>query len=242
MISHRRLLEGGGYLLSRFRSTIGVIRFNFSVRNGKRWSPYAIFTLIFSLSPCAGSVLSLGKGVPEAGETSAKPSHNRLWSVLFVFVDELLHLFLSTELRAISTARLSASPHLHLRPIDVVVCDGPWRDLILEPASCLDAFSTYPAQTRLPGGAPDGTTRTPEVCPTRSSRTSVGSPQISAPTTDRDRTVSRRSEPSSRTALMGEQPNPWDLLQPQDAMSRHRGAKPLRRCELLGVISLLSPG
>ena len=66
--------------------------------------------------------------------------------------------------------------------------------------------------------------------------------KIPAPTTDRDRTVSRRSEPSSRTALMGEQPNPWDLLQPQDAMSRHRGAKPLRRCELLGVISLLSPG
>ena len=62
------------------------------------------------------------------------------------------------------------------------------------------------------------------------------------PTMDRDRTVSRRSEPSSRTALMGEQPNPWDLLQPQDAMSRHRGAKPPRRCELLGEISLLSPG
>src|SRR5699024_11938259 len=62
------------------------------------------------------------------------------------------------------------------------------------------------------------------------------------PAPDRDRTVSRRSEPSSRTALMGEQPNPWDLLQPQDAMSRHRGAKPLRRCELLGVISLLFPG
>src|SRR5699024_4334408 len=62
------------------------------------------------------------------------------------------------------------------------------------------------------------------------------------PTTDRDRTVSRRSEPSSRTALMGEQPNPRDRLQPQDAMSRHRGAKPPRRCELLGEISLLSPG
>ena len=62
------------------------------------------------------------------------------------------------------------------------------------------------------------------------------------PTADRDRTVSRRSEPSSRTALMGEQPNPWDLLQPQDAMSRHRGAKPRRRYGLLGVISLLSPG
>ena len=62
-----------------------------------------------------------------------------------------------------------------------------------------------------------------------------------APTTDRDRTVSRRSEPSSRTALIGEQPNPWDLLQPQDAMSRHRGAKPLRRYGRLGGISLLSP-
>ena len=62
------------------------------------------------------------------------------------------------------------------------------------------------------------------------------------PTLDRDRTVSRRSEPSSRASLMGEQPNPWDLLQPQDATSRHRGAKPPRRCELLGEISLLSPG
>ena len=55
-----------------------------------------------------------------------------------------------------------------------------------------------------------------------------------------DRTVSRRSEPSSRTAFMGEQPNPWDVLPPQDATSRHRGAKPPRRYELLGEISLLS--
>src|ERR1039457_7109515 len=64
-----------------------------------------------------------------------------------------------------------------------------------------------------PANAPGGTTGTPEVRPSR----------------------------SSRTALIGEQPNPWDLLQPQDAMSRHRGAKPPRRCELLGEISLLSP-
>ena len=62
------------------------------------------------------------------------------------------------------------------------------------------------------------------------------------PTTDRDQTVSRRFKPSSRTTLIGEQPNPWDLLQPQDVMSRHRGAKPPRRCGLLGEISLLSPG
>ena len=61
------------------------------------------------------------------------------------------------------------------------------------------------------------------------------------PTPDRDRTVSRRSKPSSRTTLNGEQPYPWDLLQPQDVMSRHRGAKHRRRYELLGGISLLSP-
>src|SRR6185369_11746968 len=65
--------------------------------------------------------------------------------------------------------------------------------------------------------------------------------KLPTPTADRDRPVSRRSEPSSRTAFIGEQPNPWDLLQPQDAMSRHRGAKPPRRYELLGEISLLSP-
>ncbi len=114
--------------------------------------------------------------------------------------------------------------------------------LILGGASRLDAFSVYPFRTWL-------------LCH------AVGRQQIHqwsvqpgplvlrpaplrypTPAPDRDRTVSRRSEPSSRTALMGEQPNPWDLLQPQDAMSRHRGAKPLRRCELLGVISLLSQG
>src|SRR5256714_11394143 len=71
----------------------------------------------------------------------------------------------------------------------------------------------------------------------------LGATPVNPPTTtaDRDRTVSRRSEPSSRNALMGEQPNPWDLLQPQDALSRHRGAKRCRRYELLEDISLLSP-
>ena len=68
--------------------------------------------------------------------------------------------------------------------------------------------------------------------------TSLNTP---TPTTDTDRTVSRRSEPSSCTTLTGEQPDPWDLLQPQDVMSRHRGAKRFRRYGLLGIISLLSP-
>ena len=59
---------------------------------------------------------------------------------------------------------------------------------------------------------------------------------------DRVRPVSRRSEPSSRAVLMGEQTNPWDLLQPQDTTSRHRGAEPRRRCGRSGATSLLSPG
>ena len=71
----------------------------------------------------------------------------------------------------------------------------------------------------------------------------LGAAPLKFPTTtaDRDRTVSRRSKPSSRTTLIGEQPYPWDLLQPQDVMSRHRGAKHPRRYGLLGGISLLSP-
>ena len=43
-------LLGGSDLLSHFRSTIGAVRFNFSVRNGKRWNPHAITTLV-SFSP-----------------------------------------------------------------------------------------------------------------------------------------------------------------------------------------------
>ena len=65
--------------------------------------------------------------------------------------------------------------------------------------------------------------------------------KLRTPTADRDQTVSRRFKPSSRTSLNGEQPYPWDRLQPQDEMSRHRGAKHRRRYELLGGISLLSP-
>ena len=114
--------------------------------------------------------------------------------------------------------------------------------LILGGASRLDAFSVYPFRTWLPSyGIGFQLMHQWSVQP----GPLVLRPaplRYPTPAPDRDRTVSRRSEPSSRTALMGEQPNPWDLLQPQDAMSRHRGAKPLRRCELLGVISLLSPG
>src|SRR5690349_15267451 len=58
---------------------------------------------------------------------------------------------------------------------------------------------------------------------------------------DRVRTVSRRSEPSSRSTLTGEQTDPWDLLQPQDVLSRHRGSEPHRRYGRSGATTLLSP-
>ena len=149
---------------------------------------------------------------------------------------------------AIRTARLKWSPTLHPRPIKVVVFNQPYpvlsggrRHLGASFAlRCLQRFSVpnvsflavplagQPAHRRFVRPGPLVLRTAPRTPP--------------APTMDRDRTVSRRSEPSSRAALMGEQPNPWDRLQPQDATSRHRGAKPCRRCELLGRISLLSPG
>lgn len=57
---------------------------------------------------------------------------------------------------------------------------------------------------------------------------------------DRNRTVLRRTKPNSRITFIGEQPNPWNLLQFQEVMSRHRGAKLLRRYGLSEAISLLS--
>ena len=148
--------------------------------------------------------------------------------------------------RPISTAPLSTSLRLHSRPINLVVFEGPYLSpmggLILEGASRLDAFSVYPCQTWLlchGVGHQQIHQRSVHPGPLVLRTAPLKYPP---PAPDRDRTVSRRSEPSSRTALMGEQPNPWNRLQLQDAMSRHRGAKPPRRCELLGEISLLSPG
>ena len=149
-----------------------------------------------------------------------------------------------SSLRPISSGQLRALLHFHPRPIYLVVFKGSssMGDLISRGASRLDAFSVYPFRTWLPCmplARQQVHQRSVHPGPLVLRTAPLRYP---APAPDRDRTVSRRSEPSSRTALMGEQPNPWDLLQPQDAMSRHRGAKPLRRCELLGVISLLSPG
>ena len=146
----------------------------------------------------------------------------------------------SSGYRNRSPERLAALAAAARRP-GVLPGPLPDRELISEPASRLDAFSGYPFRARLRGGAVG---RQPlHRRPVRPGPLVLGAALLNslAPAEDRDRTVSRRSEPSSRTALNGEQPYPWDLLQPQDAMSRHRGAKPCRRCGLLGKISLLSP-
>ena len=150
--------------------------------------------------------------------------------------------------RPISSCQLSTLLHLHPSPIHPRTLQGVFPGfllhgyLILRGASRLDAFSVYPVRAWLPCHGTDSQQVHQRPVHPGPLVLRTAPLRYPAPAPDRDRTVSRRSEPSSRTALMGEQPNPWDLLQPQDAMSRHRGAKPLRRCELLGVISLLSPG
>ena len=176
-----------------------------------------------------------------------KPFYLSYSRYLLFWISSILYLINSfswSSPRSISSSPLHMLPRFHFCPIYLVVFQGPYclGDLILEGASRLDAFSVYPVQTWLPCygiGSQQVHQRSVRPGPLVLRPALLKSPP---PAPDRDRTVSRRSEPSSRTALMGEQPNPWDLLQPQDAMSRHRGAKPLRRCELLGVISLLSPG
>ena len=88
-------------------------------------------------------------------------------------------------------------------------------DFILERASRLDAFSAYPFRRSQTSHALGRTTGTRECV--RPGPLVLGTAFLKSPTaaSDRDRTVSRRSKPSSRTALMGEQPNPWDRLRPR---------------------------
>ena len=146
-----------------------------------------------------------------------------------------------------STSLLSTLPGLHIWPLDPVVYREtyPLRGGTshLEagfPLRCFQRLSDpHVATLHVPLVGQQGDQRCVHSGPLVLGATLLKCP---APVADRDRTVSRRSEPSSRAALMGEQPNPWDLLQPQDATSRHRGAKPPRRYGLSGEISLLSPG
>jgi hypothetical protein len=150
---------------------------------------------------------------------------------------------------AIGAARLHLLPGFHVRPINHIVCVGPYSPMTRRGGTHLGACFALRCIQRL--SRPDVGYPAMPLARQPVHRRSVrpgplvlgaGLRSPPSPATDRDRTVSRRSEPSSRAALMGEQPNPWDLLRPQDATSRHRGAKPCRRCGLSGKISLLSPG
>ena len=148
----------------------------------------------------------------------------------------------------VSTGQLRAFLPLHLPPINPVV----YRGSLEACASCmpdLEGGFTLRCFQRL--SLPNLATRRVDLAIQPAHQGSVlPNPLVlgktplknATPTADRDRPGSRRSEPSSRTTLMGEQPNPWDRLQPQDVMSRHRGAKPHRRYGRSGAISLLSPG
>ena len=149
--------------------------------------------------------------------------------------------------RPIRTGLLRPSRTLRTRPVNPVVSRGPSAcsrtgrgglrgGLALR---CLQRLSRCGVATRrCPKAGQPEHQRPPAPGPLVLGGGPVTSPE---PAEDKDRTVSRRSEPSSRTTLIGEQPNPWDPLQPRDVMSRHRGAKPRRRCGRLGAISLLSP-
>ena len=134
------------------------------------------------------------------------------------------------------------SPCLHLQPINLVFFKGPSGIPYLGAGFVLRCFQRL--------SVPDIATQLLPLAGQLVHQWSVhtgplvlGADPLKYPTVtvDRDQTVSRRFEPSSRATLMGEQPNPWDVIQPQDVTSRHRGAKHRRRCELLGGISLLSP-
>ena len=152
----------------------------------------------------------------------------------------------SLTARPISTAQLNALLRLHTRPIDLLVLEGPYS---FEGISHLEVGLALRCFQRL--SRPDVATRRVPLAGQPVHQRSVRSGPLVLRATplkyppcavDRDRTGSRRSEPSSRAALIRELRNPWDRVQPQDATSRHRGAKPCRRCERSGKISLLSPG
>ena len=141
---------------------------------------------------------------------------------------------------------LRVLPRFHIRPIDPVVFREPMCLKARETSSC-GGFHAYMPSAFIPSTCDYPAVRlAPQL---EHQRCVPPSPLVLGrkplkyppPTADRDRPVSRRSKPSSRTAFIGEQPNPWELLHPQDAMSRHRGAKPPRRYERSEEISLLSP-
>ena len=157
LIECGRLFGRGGYLLSHFRSIIDVVRFNFSVRNGKRWSPHAIATL----SSFAVSAVFLDSDLYKVKRVHRKrvPSFSfnlatiyrltcpqppyvcvvrRIKSEVLSWLlcrTTVLFTFLFWDVSqervwAISIARLNALLRIHLRPIYVIVSDGPYVEIL----------------------------------------------------------------------------------------------------------------
>jgi hypothetical protein len=149
-----------------------------------------------------------------------------------------------TAVRTVSCRGLNTSlPRcVHPDSIKLVFYERPRSGLFSGTASGLDAFSPYPL-ARSCSAMPCRTTDRPVVPLVCSSRTKTSLPSDhKTPLIDSNRPVSRRSKPSSRSPLIGEQPHPWPLLHGQDGKNRHRGSKPPGRCVLLPVTTLLSPG
>ncbi len=143
-----------------------------------------------------------------------------------------------------SGCRLSTSLPwcVHLNSIKPIFYWRPYESLFSGCFSGLDAFSPYNLARGCPAMPCQTTGRLVAPLPC-SSRTKSNFPSdFLAPLTDSNRPVSRRSKPSSRSPLIGEQPHPWQLLHCQDGKNRHRGSKPPGRYVLLPATTLLSPG
>ena len=117
------------------RSTIGAEGLSFRVRNGTGRFPFAMATE--TLWSCSGLRVNRNNRPQLKNRTVDAYTRKSLY-------------WLSP--RPISTGRLHALPHFHLRPINPVVYWGPYQvtpvgDLILKQASRLDAFSGYPFRT-----------------------------------------------------------------------------------------------
>ena len=142
------LLQNGDYLLSHLRSTIGVNGLNFSVRNGKRWNPVAIVTLITLYCHIHTNKLSFFSS--KISSTDASFTYLFFQSHIFKQHNRTERISQPPQgykLRAISNARLWRH-RLYtciLSTSSSLTTLG--RNLILWPASHLDAFSTYPIQT-----------------------------------------------------------------------------------------------
>ena len=205
-------------------SIIGAGVFHFRVRDGAGWFNVASVTLKQDRNSL----------IRKIGMNEHLISNHEL------LVKKLKHFWL------ISSTRLKPLLALHLYPICGVVSPEPLAACAATIPNLEDGFAliclqrlsklgfSYPAMQLTPQPVHQSPIlRGPLVL-------SENPLKYRTPTADKDQTVSRRFEPSSRTTLIGEQPNPWELLHPQDVMSRHRGAKPCRRYGRLGRISLLS--